>query len=53
MLFARNVKFQIKEGKIDDFNRAFSAEVLPVLKTQAGFKNEITLLNKSEALGIR
>ncbi len=52
MLFARNVKFQIKEGKLDDFNRTFSADVLPVLKAQAGFKNELTLLNKSEALGI-
>lgn len=52
MKFARNVKFQIKEGQTPEFTRIFSAEVLPLLKKQNGFQEELTLVNKESAVGI-
>jgi quinol monooxygenase YgiN len=52
MRYARNVHFQIKTGKDADFNRIFANDVLPLLKKQKGFKEELTLINKDNALGI-
>jgi len=52
MRFARNVQFQIKSGKNEEFNRIFVNDVLPVLKKQKGFKDELTLVNRDRAMGI-
>jgi heme-degrading monooxygenase HmoA len=52
MQFARNVHFQIKNGKDADFSRIFTNDVLPLLKKQKGFKEELTLVNRDRALGI-
>ncbi len=52
MQFARNVQFTVKSGKIEDFNRIYKAEVLPMLQKQNGFKQAVTLFGKSGALGI-
>jgi len=46
------VQFQIKEGKTPEFTRIFSTEVLPLLKKQDGFQEELTLVNKESAVGI-
>ena len=39
MRFARNVQFQIKNGKEQEFNTLFEKEVLPVLRKQDGFQS--------------
>jgi heme-degrading monooxygenase HmoA len=52
MQFARNVHFQIKNGKEKEFTTLFENEVLPVLRKQSGFQNELTLVNPDGALGI-
>ncbi len=52
MKFARNVHFQIKSGREKDFNTLFANEVLPLLKKQEGFKQELMLVNRNVAVGI-
>lgn len=52
MKFARNVHFQIKNGKEKEFTTLFENEVIPLLKKQSGFREEMTLLNKNGNLGI-
>ena len=52
MRYARNVHFRIKVGKEQEFNSLFEKEVLPMLRKQEGFQEEVTLFNKQNALGI-
>jgi heme-degrading monooxygenase HmoA len=52
MQFARNVHFQIKIGKEKEFTTLFENEVIPMLRKQSGFQNELTLVNPDGALGI-
>ena len=52
MKFARNVHFQIKNGKEQEFTTLFENSVLPTLKKQNGFREELTLVNKDGACGI-
>ena len=47
MNFARNVHFTVKNNKVDEFNRLMNGEVLPLLKAQKGFCQEVTLLGKN------
>ena len=49
MRFARNVHFQIKSGKETEFNSLFEKEVLPMLRKQNGFQEELTLVNPKGA----
>lgn len=49
MQFARNVQFQVKVGKEKELNSLFEKEVLPLLRKQNGFQNEVTLLNPKGA----
>ena len=49
MRFARNVEFRIKNGKEQEFNGLFEKEVLPMLRRQAGFQEEVTLVNPKGA----
>ncbi|HVT61148.1 MAG TPA: hypothetical protein VHR45_22485 [Thermoanaerobaculia bacterium] len=51
MRFARNVHFQIKNGQTDKFDSVFTNEVLPLLKLQKGFKEELTLANTQHTIG--
>src|ERR1700758_3127698 len=44
-MFARNVSFHLKSNMLSDYNRTFANEVLPLLRKQKGFKDEITLSN--------
>jgi steroid delta-isomerase-like uncharacterized protein len=41
-MYARNVSIRIKQGKLAEFNRMLDTEVLPILRRQAGFREEIT-----------
>ena len=52
MQFARNVHFQIKPGKEKEFNTLIENEVLPMLRKQSGFQNELTFVNPDEAVGV-
>jgi len=49
---ARSVRFPIHAGKKAEFTKLFNSDVLPVLKSQNGFKNEIMLVNDDHVLGI-
>jgi hypothetical protein len=49
MRFARNVQFQIKGGKEKEFNNLFEKEVLPILRKQTGFEEEVTLVGPKGA----
>ena len=52
MKFARNVRFMLKEGKVEEFKGLFDKEVLPVLRKQAGFSDELALVSGKMAIGI-
>jgi steroid delta-isomerase-like uncharacterized protein len=41
-MYARNVSIRIKPGKLTEFNRMLDQEVLPILRRQAGFREQIT-----------
>jgi len=45
MRFAREVQFQVKAGKEQEFNTLFEKEVLPLLRKQNGFQSELTLVD--------
>jgi heme-degrading monooxygenase HmoA len=49
MKFARNVHFQVKQGKETEFTTLFEKEVVPLLRKQNGFQEEVTLLNPKGA----
>ncbi len=41
-MFARNVSFHLKSNMLADYTRAFDKDILPLLRKQNGFKDEIT-----------
>ena len=41
-MFARNVSIHLKANMLSDYTRAFEQEILPLLRKQNGFKDEIT-----------
>jgi heme-degrading monooxygenase HmoA len=41
-MFARNVSIHLKANSLSDYTRTFEKEVLPLLRKQNGFKDEIT-----------
>ena len=41
-MFARNVSFHLKSNMLSDYNRTFDKDILPLLRRQNGFKDEIT-----------
>lgn len=41
-MFARNVSIRLKSNMLSDYTRTFEKEVLPLLRKQNGFKDEIT-----------
>jgi quinol monooxygenase YgiN len=49
MRFARNVQFRIKGGKETEFNKLFEKEVVPILRKQDGFLEEVTLIGAKGA----
>jgi hypothetical protein len=44
-MFARNVSFRLKPNMLSDYTRTFENDILPMLRKQKGFKDEITLAN--------
>jgi hypothetical protein len=41
-MFARNVSFHLKSNMLSDYTRTFEKDILPLLRMQRGFKDEIT-----------
>ena len=41
-MFARNVSIHLKPNMLSDYTRTFEKDVLPLLRKQNGFKDEIT-----------
>ncbi|MGA2746464.1 MAG: hypothetical protein ABSE44_17345 [Candidatus Sulfotelmatobacter sp.] len=48
-MFARNVSFHLKSNTLSDYTRTFEKDVLPLLRKQNGFKDEITLATPGAA----
>ena len=46
-MFARNVSIHLKPNRLSDYTRTFEKEILPLLRKQKGFKDEITFANAS------
>ena len=42
-MFARTVSIHLKSNMLSDYAQTFEKEVLPLLRKQNGFKDEITL----------
>ncbi|HYV41169.1 MAG TPA: hypothetical protein VEO02_05200 [Thermoanaerobaculia bacterium] len=49
MRYARNVQFEVKSGKETELGNVFEKDVLPVLRKQDGFQEEVTLVNPKGA----
>ena len=44
-MFARNISIHLKANMLSDYTRSFENDILPLLRKQKGFKDEITLSN--------
>ena len=53
-MFARSVSIRLKPNSVADFNRALENEILPLLRKQTGFQDELVLVssNSTEAVVI-
>ena len=53
-MYARTVRMQLKPNSVAEFTRTFKEEVIPLLRKQAGFKDEITFIptGDKEAIAI-
>lgn len=53
-MFTRNVTMNLKANTAPEFNRVIENEILPLLRKQPGFRDEITFVapERSEALAI-
>ncbi len=48
-MFARSVSCTLKPGRVTEFNTTFEKDVIPVLRKQNGFQDEITFIAPGEA----
>jgi quinol monooxygenase YgiN len=48
----RNVHIQLRDGKQKEFVQLFESQILPVLRQQKGFQDELTLVDNNRALAI-
>jgi hypothetical protein len=46
-MFARSVSIHLKSNMLSDYTRSFENDILPLLRKQKGFKDEVTLSNPS------
>jgi heme-degrading monooxygenase HmoA len=51
-MFARNLSFRLKPNTHSDYTHTMETEVLPLLKKQKGFKEEMTLSNANSVDGV-
>jgi hypothetical protein len=48
-MFARNVSVKLKTNSVKDFSQIFDTEIAPLLKKQAGFRDELTMISEDGA----
>jgi hypothetical protein len=46
-MFARTVSIHLKSNMLSDYTKTFEKDILPLLRKQKGFRDEITLANPS------
>ena len=53
-MYARNVSMHLKANRAGEFTQTFEKEILPLLRKQNGFKDEISFVapDRSEAVAI-
>ena len=53
-MFARSVSLRLKPNSVAEFTRTLENEIIPLLRKQKGFQDEITLVasNGTEAVGV-
>ena len=53
-MFARNVSMRLKPNSVAEFTKTLENEVIPLLRKQKGFKDEITFVvpGGTEAVGV-
>jgi hypothetical protein len=53
-MYARNVTLHLKANAASEFTRTLETDILPILRKQNGFKDEITFVapDRSEAVAI-
>ena len=53
-MYARNVALQLKPNTAAEFNKTFASDILPLLRKQNGFTDEITFVdpNGRDAIAI-
>lgn len=53
-MFARSVSIRLKPNRVADFTRIVESDILPLLRQQRGFRDEITLIlpEGMQAVGI-
>jgi hypothetical protein len=53
-MYTRNVRIKLRANSVLEFRRLLEAKIVPLLRTQKGFKHEITLLTaeRNEAIAI-
>ena len=53
-MFARRVQMHLKPNSVEEFTRRLENDILPLLRKQKGFQDEITFVGQSgtEAFGI-
>jgi hypothetical protein len=53
-MYTRNVTLKLKSSSIAEFTRLIESEIIPMLRKQTGFRDEITFIapERSEALAI-
>jgi hypothetical protein len=47
-MYARNIAVRLKPNTLSDFTKTFETNVLPILRRQKGFQDEITFAMPSE-----
>jgi hypothetical protein len=53
-MFARSVSFRLKPGRSAEFTQLFDKDIIPVLRKQKGFQDEIALVTPggADAVGL-
>jgi len=49
-MFARNVSIHLKSNMLSDYTRTFEKDILPLLRKQNGFRDEITFAVPAELM---
>jgi hypothetical protein len=49
-MFARNVSIYLKYNMLFDYTRTFDKDILPLLRKQHGFKDEIRVVGPAEPM---